>query len=551
MDYLSLKAAVNEAGNTFIGRKVRETRQISPLEIALLFDRKVSLVLSIDTLRPGLFILDQANLSDDTGTPFSNLLKARIRGTTLTSLQIPEYGERLVFLRFEASWPARSGNRITLILEVMGRHSNLSVVDNGNILQPLKVVSAERSRIRPVLPGEAWKPPPPRNGIALETATCEDLPDPSSAEAADELQRLILGLSPYTAHQALLRIPENSRDALRRTLAAMVESADGEKGYLHRVKGKIHLAPFEPLLTDNSETCEQFLPFSAATSAWRKIEALDQTVKRDDRDKLESGLRYLAERLRKAVTLLDQERKRCLTYGNLRVMAETLLIHGSEELKGRDSVTFPNPYEPEKELIIPLDPSITAIANADRLFERARRLQRGVEKIQGRRAEIESRQAAIETALISLLEKSDPGPAADLLGEQARDSTAGDKRPFRAYSGPGRRYVLNGFTILVGRGAADNESVTFEAAGPHDLWLHARDYPGSHVVILTENRKVPDEVLNYAAILAAGGSKAKEDTAPEIMVTERKWVRKLKGGKPGKVTVQRYRTVRPRRKGKG
>ena len=90
MDYLSLKAAVTEAEKTFIGRKVQDTILLSPMEAALLFDRKMALVLSIDTLRSGLFIIERKELSKDTGTSFSNLLKARIRGTTLASLQISE-----------------------------------------------------------------------------------------------------------------------------------------------------------------------------------------------------------------------------------------------------------------------------------------------------------------------------------------------------------------------------------------------------------------------------------------------------------------------------
>ena len=106
--------------------------------------------------------------------------------------------------------------------------------------------------------------------------------------------------------------------------------------------------------------------------------------------------------------------------------------------------------------------------------------------------------------------------------------------------------TVDGFTILVGRTSTDNEKVTFRAAGPNDLWLHARDYPGSHVIILTEKRHVPDKVLYTAAALAAEASGARNDIAPEIMVTERKWVRKLKGGKPGQVTVERFRTIRPR-----
>jgi predicted ribosome quality control (RQC) complex YloA/Tae2 family protein len=105
---------------------------------------------------------------------------------------------------------------------------------------------------------------------------------------------------------------------------------------------------------------------------------------------------------------------------------------------------------------------------------------------------------------------------------------------------------VDGFTILVGKSSTDNEKVTFRAGGPNDLWLHARDYPGSHVIILTEKRHVPDKVLYTAAALAAAGSGARNDNAPEIMVTERKWVRKLKGGKPGQVTVEKFRTIRPR-----
>jgi predicted ribosome quality control (RQC) complex YloA/Tae2 family protein len=100
----------------------------------------------------------------------------------------------------------------------------------------------------------------------------------------------------------------------------------------------------------------------------------------------------------------------------------------------------------------------------------------------------------------------------------------------------------------VGKSSTDNERVTFKAAGPNDLWLYARDYPGSHVVILTEKRTVPDTVLYKAASLAAAGSGARNDTAPEIMVAEKKWVRKLKGGKPGQVTVEKFRSIRPRKK---
>jgi len=181
MDYFSLKAAAAEAKTRFSRRKVRETSQVSSREAVLIMENEGTLHFSIDPSRPGLFIFDE-NLHDGSvSSPFADLLDARIRGAILTSVSMPTPGDRIVFLTFKRGWPAKSGEPVSLVLEVMGRHSNLAALHGERILQPMKAVPREKSPRRPFLSGEIWKPPPLRPGLPPEEVRLENLPAPFPA----------------------------------------------------------------------------------------------------------------------------------------------------------------------------------------------------------------------------------------------------------------------------------------------------------------------------------------------------------------------------------
>jgi len=548
MDYFSLKAAATETNARFSGRKVRETKQVSSREAILRLEREESLLLSIDPVRPGLFILDGDLPATTEPSPFGDLLSARIRGTVMTAIAMPGPGERIVFLTFEPGWPAKAGEPISLVLEVMGRHSNLAAIHRGRILQPMKAVPVAKSPGRPFLAGEIWRPPPPRPGLPPEEVGPQNLPESEHSEAIAGLLQAVRGLSPYTARQALLWASDGGRDAITEAIRAMLESSDGAQGWLHHIGERTHLSSFQPVIfTGSEETIRFFTPFSAAATEWRETGPGDPSSRLDETGRMAAELGRMEKRLTSILAQLNRERERCSSHEEVRIMAESLLINASTISPGVESISLPNPYMPEKTLSLTLDPSLTALQNADRLFDEARRLKRGLEEIPSRTAQIERDLYALENARGSLLEKGDPAPASGLLEGYSPAPPKGTGTPFRAYRGPGRKHTFEGFTILVGRSGTDNEKLTFQAAGPHDLWLHARDYAGSHVVILTGKRKIPEKVVYHAAALAAESSGARNESSPEIMVTERKWVRKLRGGKPGKVTVQRYRTVRPKK----
>ena len=556
MDYLSLKAAVTEAGGKLSGSKISDAWQAGPGEIVLVTRGGPGLLLSIDPGRPGLFFSRPEELPARFPSPFTDFLRARIKGTTLGSIHMPEPGERIVILTFTAVWPAKEGTPLKMVLEVMGRRSNLLILEEDRILQPLKTVPKEKSPARPVMAGEPYRPPPPRSGKPVEDVDIDTLPALMTSDATREIMENIRGLSPYTALQAIRgayqgtskgvteEVPEAEAVAL--VIRQMVASCTGEVGYTLRSGGKIHLSPFEPLPLEASDTVERYSPFSEAAAAWKESEPSGMGEGHDEPAYLKKRLLERQKRIKSSLEHVDTEEERCRGHDEVRVMAEALLIHAGQIAPGSNSALLSDPYDTGLELTIPLDRTKSPQENANDLFSRARRMKRGLEEVGARRGKLEGEIQEVRQAMEALNDRTDLEPARKLLEVTSSDTLKKMKMSQAPYRGPGRRHTIDGFTILVGKSSTDNEKVTFKAAGPNDLWLHARDYPGSHVVVITEKRQVPDKVLYAAAALAASGSGAKNDTAPEIMVTERKWVRKLKGGKPGKVTVERFRTVRPR-----
>ena len=200
-------------------------------------------------------------------------------------------------------------------------------------------------------------------------------------------------------------------------------------------------------------------------------------------------------------------------------------------------------------LRIDLDPRYTPVEQAQRMFKRAGKLDRAASFIPGRQAILQGDLAFLDQLRTDLaLAQSQPEIAA--VQEELRD--AGFIRRRRKHDAPrsGKatslflRYLSDdGFPILVGRNARQNEIVTFGEAKADDLWLHVRDMPGAHVVIRSGGRPVSAETLQAAAQLAAFHSRARDERAVAVMVAERRHVNRAPGGRPGLVHVRTSETI--------
>jgi predicted ribosome quality control (RQC) complex YloA/Tae2 family protein len=194
-----------------------------------------------------------------------------------------------------------------------------------------------------------------------------------------------------------------------------------------------------------------------------------------------------------------------------------------------------------------LDPALTPVENAQAYYDRYRRKRKASRALPRRVAHVRAELATLEQ-LGADIELAESRPEIDAVGDALLDRSAGANSGSRRahgsqVGGPLRLRSSDGFVLLVGRNSRQNETVTFGRASRADLWLHARGLPGGHVVIKAAGRRVPERTLLEAAGLALRFSGARGEGRAEVIVTEVRHVRHLRGGGPGMVTYDHEKTM--------
>jgi predicted ribosome quality control (RQC) complex YloA/Tae2 family protein len=232
----------------------------------------------------------------------------------------------------------------------------------------------------------------------------------------------------------------------------------------------------------------------------------------------------------------------------LRRAAEWLLALSSRIAPGQRTLEVD---AGEGELLrIALEEGVPPVEQAQAMFRRAAKMERAGPAIRARRAKLEGDLAYVEQLDCDLsLATSQPEIAAveDELRRAGLVSEPGEARRKPTPRGPlpgVLRFVSpDGFEVLVGRNARQNEAVTFDLARNDDAWLHARGTPGAHVVVRAAGRTISEEALRFAAQLAGYYSRLRGERAAQVMVTRRRFVGRVPGGRPGQVTVDRAETM--------
>jgi predicted ribosome quality control (RQC) complex YloA/Tae2 family protein len=269
--------------------------------------------------------------------------------------------------------------------------------------------------------------------------------------------------------------------------------------------------------------------FDGVNEAVAYAYAENETASRfdDERRAAERRLATRVKRLERQRRELERRRDEYGQYEDYRRMGEALKYNLASLRRGMPSVTLPDPYG-GGDLEIELQADLSPAENMERLFKKYRRAKRGVEAVAERLAALDGELAEARAELAELREatsleelepwREDDGPAAKSAG--------------KVQSGPGRRFLSSdGLLVIVGRSAAENDEITFKVARPHDLWLHAEQARGSHVVIRRDdkNKPVPRRTVEEAAALAAFYSGDKHSGLVPVIVVERRHVRRAKG----------------------
>jgi predicted ribosome quality control (RQC) complex YloA/Tae2 family protein len=241
----------------------------------------------------------------------------------------------------------------------------------------------------------------------------------------------------------------------------------------------------------------------------------------------------------------DAERETLRQSGELILAYQFAIQKGQSELRAQYETDAP-------ELVIALDPTTTPLENAQRYFEKYNKAKRALDDVPRLIKETES-ELAFLAQLDTDLELASNWPEIDEVQQTLQAKGYWRGKPAQRIAGGGKSAPLrvvtsDGFVIWVGRNSRQNEIVTFDKGSPNDLWLHARDVPGAHVIVKTDGRPVPESVIERAAALAAYYSAKQSEGKVIVDMTYRRYVKKIKGAGPGMVTYrnEETRTVAPR-----
>jgi predicted ribosome quality control (RQC) complex YloA/Tae2 family protein len=272
------------------------------------------------------------------------------------------------------------------------------------------------------------------------------------------------------------------------------------------------------------------------------------------RRELEKRLRGEVRRLRRTSSAVEQDAERATQARMDRRRAELLVPHQARIPRGAREARVPDWSDVDekgipREVVVELDPALSASENVARWFRRAQRYDAAASRIAGRRTEVAAALARAEQLLARASAASDAQTLAAVEAEllQAPKKRRARRRGTEAPRVPYRTFRSeSGARILVGRSARDNDALTFGVARGNDLWLHARGVQGSHVVVPDPGEAPDARTLGDAALLAAHFSRARSEQGFEVAWTRRKHVRKPKDAPAGSVIATQERTVRVR-----
>ncbi len=561
-DALTLAAVAQEV-RAHVGARFAGIRQLAPdaLVLSLRDPRRVEhLFCSIHPRTARVHFASRPQATEHLA-PFGLLLRSRLAEARLTAVEQPAFN-RVLHLRFDAL-----EGPLDLIAEIMGRHSNLILAAPRVILGALKVVTAQMSPRRPVLPGRPYLDPPadrPRpdalDADGLRALLAGDRP------LWQQLAQGLLGLGPLLAREVAVRA------GLDPTTPASSAAGSAEQVWaaMQTICRVVRLESFQPTIYEEEGRVVAFsaIPMrvfekTPARPAASMSEAVDRYYQdlaggdplEDRRRTLASAVRAILRQREAALESNRQALADSKSGGRFRVMGELLLAYGSRVRPGDTAITVPDHTAGDAEITIPLDPALTPAENAQRMFRRYQKARATARALPTRTAQLEVEAGALREALVQIETASSPDDLWEIHADlAARGSLRATRRYVQALSswqlkrsgavtGPRRYQTADGASIVVGRSARENDHVTFHVAGPDDLWFHARGVPGAHVVLKTGGE--PSEAsITTAAQVAAYYSEGRHAGQVAVDYVPRKYVRKMRGAPPGAVVYEGERTVR-------
>ena len=490
---------------------------------------------------------------------FCMLMRKHLQGGRLVSLE-QLGGDRVLKIVIENKDELGDSAPREMYLELMGRHSNLTLVKDGRIIDAIRHVSGDMSRVRQALPGLPFVLPPVQDKLDPAELTEEALSSQLSQLSGPldkALSSVIRGLSPVAAREIAFRAA-----GMHRTDVGDLNMDELVKVVCSFFRRLPQMAAPKVQMASDGLTAD-VLPFpylSLDVSLQKPYPTLSQAFDafyfgRDRRDRMNQKSQSLKrlikthmERDEKKLALQEEELANSAHMEEYRIAGELLTAQGYLVPRGAKQAQLPNFYDPAGAVMdIQLDVALTPAQNAQKYFKRYRKAKVAQELARDQKEKTLAELSLLEQALFDLEACETEQDMADVrrmlesAGLAKAASTKGNpkKKPRQPDSQPMRFEASDGTEIIAGKNGSQNDRVTGGAKGT-ETWLHAKDMPGSHVIIRSDHPS--QEALSAALRIAAWYSKGRGVSVP-VDYTLRKYVKKPGGSVPGFVIYTNQKTV--------
>lgn len=556
LDGTVIASVTKEMNTRILGGRISKIAQPEADELLLTIKsgkKTEKLLISASAGLPLIYFTNQNKPNPLTAPNFCMLLRKHIGNGRIISITQPSL-ERIIDMEIEHLNELGDLCRKHLIVELMGKHSNIIFCnDSSVILDSIKHVPSSMSSVREVLPGRPYFIPDTMGKQNPMNLTLDSFLQnfTGNQNVAKTIYTHYTGISPLIAEEIVFRSKIDSSKPAS-------ECSEVEKLHLGNIflqliqeiqegrfvpniiyKGEEPIE-FSCILLD-SYSSYQIQTFSSISEVLETYYATRNLITRirQKSAELRRVVQTHLERSRKKYDLQLKQLKDTQKREKYRIYGELLNTYGYEAKEGDKQITVLNYYTNEP-LTIPLNPDLSAQENAKKYFERYNKLKRTNEALSTLLTETEEEIAHLESISTSI----DMALSVDDLTEIRQEmvqygyikkhagSQKGNKK-LKILSKPYHYISSDGFDIYVGKNNYQNEELTFHFAEGRDIWMHAKKIPGSHVIIRTNGKEVPDRTYEEAGQLAAYYSKSRNADKVEIDYIEKKHVKKTAGGKPG------------------
>jgi len=486
-----------------------------------------------------------------TETPFENpkqpphfcmIMRKYLESAFLKEIKQFE-NDRIVEFNFTSRDELGDEQEIVLISEIMGRHSNILLVEKNKnkIIDTIRHISPSQNSYRTLLPGAEFIPAPAQDNVnPFEFEGEFNLQGHNTKEKVKDIQSTFQGFSRIAAKELLYQIDQHPDDAATNVFHKfMTPFVNNNYDPSLFVGEKNSFAPIEFESID--KRVEHYESLSALLDRFYYNKAEKDRVNQQVHD-LISLVKNSYQKNKKKLDKIEKEYEQTKYADDYRVKGEVLTAYLHEVNQGDKEIELANFYENNEPILIELDPQKSPADNAQKYFSRYQKMKNRKKQL-SRQIKLTKNEVYYLDSVLTQLEDATTEDIEEIRDElrqegygKKKQKNKSNKNKKSKESKPRHFESSDGTLIMVGKNNRQNDKLTMRTANKTDWWLHTKNIPGSHVIIRSEDPS--EETIEEAANLAAYYSKYRSSSSVPVDIVQVKYVNKPKGGKPGFVTYE-------------